>query len=490
MRSFQRFLCLMLAGIIMLCSTSALAVEESTSDTIVEPTLSPDAATYSEETPELLEEDQLIAYSAILIEADSGEAIFEKDADTIRYPASTTKIMTVLLALMMVEDLDQTVTVSETAVDIPSDSSTMSLSAGEEISFRDVLYGTMMVSANDGANVIAETVSGSIENFVDLMNQTAEIFGCTNTHFANPHGYHDENHYTTARDMAIIAREAMENETFRDIVATTSYTIGKTNKHRARSLTSRSTILIPSTTDSTNKYYYEYANGIKTGSHSKAGYCFVGSAEKDGVSLISVVLYTSRRGMWTDTKKLMEYGFSQYVSVSPVDLYNMNPITLEITGFSTSDTNMGKLQLTCVPADTEASNTKIVATQDEIDAMASNLRNTVLIEYTRDFTAPITAGETMGTMTYFTDSGQAVEYNLIASRSIAKRENAPKTIEEIVAEAEADPNPFPPLTVELVIYMVAPFFLLWLIIHLIRKLLRKRRVRNAKVPKPKSRYMK
>ncbi len=489
MRSFRRFVSVLLACTFLLCSCPALAVE-STGDTIVEPTLSPDAATYSEETPELLEEDQLIAYSAILVEENSGEVIFEKDADTVRYPASTTKIMTVLLALMMVEDLDQTVVVSETAVDIPSDSSTMSLTAGEELSLRDVLYGTMMISANDGANVIAETVSGSIANFVDLMNQTAEIFGCTNTHFANPHGYHDDNHYTTARDMAIIAREAMQNETFREIVGTTSFTIAKTNKHRARSLTSRSTILLTGTTDSPNKYYYQYATGIKTGSHSKAGYCFVGSAEKDGVNLISVVLYTSRRGMWTDTKKLMEYGFSQYVSVSPVDLYNMNPITLETSGFSLSDTAMGKLSLTCVAVDEEARNTRITATQDEIDAMASNLRSTVLIEYTRDFTAPITAGEIIGKMTYFTDSGKAVEYNLIASRSIAKRENAPKTLEEIVAETDADPNPFPPLTVELVAYMVVPIFLLWLVIHLLRKMMKKRRVHNAKVPKPKSRYMK
>lgn len=486
--SLKRVLCMLLAMLLLSCATPAVA--EETGDKIVEPTLSKDAAAYDAEHPELLEEDQLIAYSAILIAEDSGEVIFEKDADTLRYPASTTKIMTVLLGLMMVDDLNQTVTVSQRAVDVPADSSTMGLEAGEEINFTDLLYGTMLVSANDGANVIAETVSGSIENFVDLMNQTAEIFGCTSTHFANAHGYHDDNHYTTARDMAIIAREAMQNELFRTIVSTTNYTIAKTNKHRARSLTTRSTILLTGTAENPNKYYYPYATGIKTGSHSKAAYCFAGAAEKDGVRLISVVLYTARRGMWTDTKKLMEYGFSQYVSVSPVDLYNMNPITLETTGYSLSDSNMGKLLLTCVPVGAAASDTRITATQEEVDAMASNLRRTVLIQYNRDFAAPIEAGEVIGTMTYFPENGDPVEYNLIASRSVAKRENAPKTLEEIVAETDADPNPFPPFTAETVAYIVLPVAGLWLLLHLARKALRKRRVHNAKVPKPTSRHLK
>lgn len=366
----------------------------------------------------------------------------------------------------------------------------MGLSVGEEINFTDLLYGTMLVSGNDGANVIAETVSGSIGNFVDLMNQTAAIFGCTNTHFANAHGYHDDNHYTTARDMAIIAREAMKNETFRKIVGTTSYALPKTNIHRARTLTNRASILLSGTTDEPNKYYYQYATGIKTGSHSKAAYCFVGSAEKNGVSLISVVLYTSRRGQWTDTKKLMEYGFSQYVSVTPVDLYNMNPITLETTNYSLSDAAMGKLPLTCVPVDAAASAARITATQDQVDAMASNLRQTVLIEYQREFAAPIEAGEVIGVMTYFPEDGEPVEYNLIASRSIARRENAPKTLEEIVAETDADPNPFPPITLELALYALLPFLLLWLLIHILRRIVRKRRIHNARVPKPKSRYLK
>ena len=178
----------------------------ATPEKIPQPTLAPDAPEYDKEHPENLVPEQLYAASAILMTQDKGEVIFEKDADAVRYPASMTKILTVLLGILYVDDPEQMVTVSETAVNVPSDSSTMYLKAGEEIRFIDVLYGTMLLSANDGANVIAETVSGDIPHFVDLMNESAANIGCINTHFENAHGYHDDNHYSTARDIAIIAR--------------------------------------------------------------------------------------------------------------------------------------------------------------------------------------------------------------------------------------------------------------------------------------------
>ena len=200
--------------------------EAATSEPIPEPTLSPNAEKYDTEHPENLSADQLYAASAILISADTGEVIFEKDPDEIRYPASTTKILTVLLGIIMVDDLYQTVTVSESAVAVPEDSSTMHLHAGEEIRFIDVLYGTMLVSGNDGANVIAETVSGSIPAFVDLMNSTAQMYGCTNTHFMNPHGYHDDNHYSTARDLAYRVHTELGEKFIRAVNAKTKRTVG------------------------------------------------------------------------------------------------------------------------------------------------------------------------------------------------------------------------------------------------------------------------
>ncbi|MGN0778455.1 MAG: D-alanyl-D-alanine carboxypeptidase family protein [Aristaeellaceae bacterium] len=484
MTGARRVICGLLAMLAVVFSTlPACALE------VPEPTLSPDAATYDAEHPELLEEDQLYAVSAILIEANSGMVIFEKNADQVMYPASTTKIMTALLALMC-GDLDMTCTVSAEAITFYEDDvSTADLREGEQLSLRDLLYATLVQSANDAANVVAESVSGSISDFVNLMNEAAVTFGCTSTHFVNPHGLHDDSHYTTARDMAIITREALKDETFREMVSTTSYTCPRTNLVRARTWTNSNRLMIPSTSESTNKYYYPDAIGVKTGTTSKAGYCFVGAAERDGVELISVVFFTGQNARWADTIKLMNYGFSQYISVTPIDLYNMNPISIETTGFSLDDVAMGTLSLSCVPQDINATAT-IIATQDEVDLMASNLRETVLIEYSRDFVAPIQAGEVMGTMTYFPEDGDPVVYNLLANRSVAKRENAPLTLEEIVAMTEADPNPFPPLTLEMVLYLTLPFLFLWLMIRIMRKLIRRRRVHNARMPKIKNRYLK
>ena len=466
------------------------AASEATAEPIPEPTLSPNAEKYDPEHPENLSPDQLYALSAILMAADTGEVIFEKDPDEIRYPASTTKIMTVLLGIIMVDDVYQYVTVSDTAVAIPEDSSSMHLHAGEEIRFIDVLYGTMLVSGNDGANVIAETVSGSIPAFVELMNSTAQMYGCTNTHFMNPHGYHDDNHYSTARDLAIISREALQNDLFCEIAASVTWSIPKTNMQRARTITTKSKYMIPATEESPNKYYYPYAIGIKTGSHSQSGYCFAGAADKDGVRLVSVVMFTGDRARWADTIKLMDYGFSQYISVTPMDLYNMNPITIETNNYSTSDPNRGKILLSCQLQNPESVSPKIVSTSSEVKRMAANLKNIMVFQYARDFSAPITAGETIGTMTYYPQYGDPVVYLLTASRSVARRENVPKTLEEIVNETYADPNPLPPFSFNLLMIFLSPVIVIGILIGAIIFIRKRQRAHRMKAPKPSHRYVK
>ena len=460
-----------------------------TSEPIPEPTLSPDAADYDPEHPENLSPDQLYALSAVLMTQDKGEVIFEKDADAVRYPASMTKILTVLIGIQYVDDLYETVTVSESAVAVPSDSSTMYLKAGEEIRFIDVLYGTMLLSANDGANVIAETVSGSIPRFVALMNETAFSYGCYNTHFVNAHGYHDDNHYSTARDIAIIAREAMKNDIFREIAGSVSYQIPRTNMQRARTITTKTEYMLTGSEEKPNKYYYEYANGVKTGSHSHSGYCFAGSASKNGVELISVVMFTGKRARWADTIKLMNYGFSQYMSVTPVDLYNMKPITIETSNYSTSDTGRGKIRLICSPAE-GTGNVYIVSTKSDIKRMAENLKDIALIQYTRDFQAPVSAGEQMGTMTYYPEKGDPAVYILTASRDVEQRDNVPKTLEQIIDETYADPNPFPPFGFELALILFGPpVAVAGLVVFLIIRH-KKRGAHKLRAPKPVNRYVK
>jgi len=481
----KRTLCALFAALLF-CTLSISAYAEEVR--YIAPSLPSDADPYDPEHPELLDEDQLYAKSAILINAKTGEVIFEKDADAIMYPASTTKIMTILLGIMM-GNMDQEVYLSESAMyGIQDGDAVMDLDIGESIRFEDLLYGTFVRSANEGANLIAETVSGSVSAFADVMNEAAAMYGCTSTHFVNPNGLHDDAHVSTVRDMAKIAQAAMQNEKFRDIAKTYTYSLPQSNLHRARVLTHSSRRFFNPSLEE-NEYYYEYANGIKTGFHSRAGYCFVGSAEKDGIELISVVFYTSENGRWTDTKKLMEYGFSQFVSMTPMELYLENPITVETSGFALDDSGYGRLELG-IRARTGARAVYIVATKDEMESMARNLRQTALIEYTRDFAAPIEQGEVMGSFTYYpTDGGSPVSYDLVASRSIMRRENAPLTLEEIVALVYNDPNPFPPLSAELVLMIFLPVGGVFLGIKLIRRMLHKSgHHKKSRVPKPKNRF--
>ncbi len=491
---FMRLLCAAL--VFLYCCTAVLPVitpRIALAEEVeyVAPRLPSGVDPYDPEKPEELSPDQLYAKSAILIEATTGEVIMEKNADQIMYPASTTKILTVLLGIMM-GDMNQTVTMTETAMVYEEGVSEIDLDVGETINFADLLYATMVRSGNEGANLIAETIAGDQYSFAQMMNEAAAMYGCTNTHFTNANGLHDDNHYTTARDMAKIAQAAMQNDMFQAIAGTYTYTLPRSNLRRSRLLTGASSNWLNKNQETTEDYtstYYPYATGIKTGYHARAGYCYVGAAERDGVKLISVVFYTSNSGRWSDSRKLMEYGFSQFVSMTPQELYNENPIVVDTSGFSLEDENLGRLELTIQPrADQRTVN--IVATKAEMDAKARNLRQTVLVEYTRDFTAPITQGEIMGTLTYYPDDGgSAVVYDLVASRSILRRSNAPLTLEEIEHLVYSDPNPFPPLTLDILLLFMMPLFVVVAILLLLRRLFKRgRRYSRGRLPKAQNRH--
>ena len=298
-----------LAAVIALGCAPALPARAELAATAA-PTAAPAVETYDENNPQDLTEENIRGAAAVVMNAETGDLLFQKNADEILYPASTTKIMTCLLALEYGK-LDKAVKVPKQITKLPKDSSLVPLKAGEKTTLRDLLYGLMLRSGNDAAVTIAVAVSGSVSKFVERMNRRAQELGCTNTNFVNPHGYHNKKHYSTARDLAIIAREAMKNAEFRKIVSATGYTLAKTNKHKKRKLTTSDAMLLES-----SPHYYPYEIGIKTGYHSKAGQCFVGAAEKDGVTLIAVTLKSSKSGRWTDTRRLMEYGFSMLGSDS------------------------------------------------------------------------------------------------------------------------------------------------------------------------------
>ena len=264
------------------------------------------------------EELSLDAESVVLMDAESGAVLYQKNMNDQHYPASITKIMTVYLAVSQGQK-EQVLTASDTAIDqIDRQSSHIWLDYGEEIRLIDACYATMMASANDTSNVLAEAISGSQQEFAELMNQTAQQAGALNTHFTNAHGLPDENHYTTAYDMAMITRMAMKNEDFRDIFGAVKYSMEPTNKQEeVRYFASGNEML------KKGEFFYPQANGGKIGWTQDAGYTMVTTAVQDDVELIAVVMKNSRKeARYTDTKALFDYGFANYRKiVIPADRF-------------------------------------------------------------------------------------------------------------------------------------------------------------------------
>ena len=449
---------------------------------------------YDENYPELLSEGHLTASSVILIEADTGRVIFEKNPDQRMYPASTTKILTVWLALTMGESLEDgletRLPLSENAVNLAPDESSAKFAAGENVRLIDLCYAAILVSGNDAATAIAEGLGGSVESFAGMMNEAAYALGCYSTHFVNANGLHDENHYTTARDLATLSRIAMQNEDFRMIVSTPSYTLPKDNIYRARAIVNGNNFVAESKDENKKNRYYPDSTGIKTGTTSAAGNCLVASATRDGVSLIAVVLgSTSDTSRYEDAIKLMNYGFSQYLSTSIAEIYLRNPRVVDIRGFDLSDPQVGRLSLEIRLQSTGVSDV-IVTSREEMEYWVQNFSSYTVTEFTRELQAPITQGEVMGTLTYYNESGQPLIYDLVASRSIAAREQLFPSLDQLIADAENDPNPFPRITVELVaLYLVLPVLSVIAAVRLLKALFRLiRKRKKVKAVKPTSRY--
>lgn len=253
--------------------------------------------------------------SAVAIDADTGIVLSGKDVTKKVYPASTTKILTAILALENL-DLDKSVVVSKTAISIPWDSSRIYLKEGEVVTVSDLLYGLLLESGNDAANVLAESVSGSISEFVKLMNTKLQELGCTNTHFANAHGYSDDDHYTTALDMAKILKYCIKNDTFVKIFSTKEYTMDATNKTNSKRYFTNTNRLIQTKEDSIYSRYYKYCIGGKTGYTDEAGKTLVTYGVKDNKNVIVTVFNGGTvegiDARYTDAINLFEYAFNNF----------------------------------------------------------------------------------------------------------------------------------------------------------------------------------
>ena len=250
-----------------------------------------------------LKESYLYADHVCLINAQTGETLFEKAADETAEPASTTKIVTLLTALSLC-DPDEVVVIPSAAADVPADSTLVPLRPGETMTMRDLLYAMMIRSGNDAANAIAVLCSGSVEAFAEEMNRLAATLGMGNSHFVNAHGYTAEGHYTTARDLVKAARYGMTHTLFSRIVTCLKYTLPADDPKDVRVLTSKWEIFDPE-----SEYYIPHAAGVKSGYASSAGFCYVGAYQENGVTLIAAVLGCRGRNMaWTDLKRLFAYG--------------------------------------------------------------------------------------------------------------------------------------------------------------------------------------
>ena len=222
---------------------------------------------------------QIYSAGSVLMDASTGKVLLQKDMNLQLYPASTTKILTAIIAIEKL-DLTSKLTASRSAImAIPSGYSNAGIKVGESLSVNDLLEMFLIHSANEVGYIFAEEISGNIENFANLMNQKALELGCTNTHFTNPSGIHDVNHYSTAYDMALIAKYCMRNETFRNIVNKKSCKFSATDLYPEERYFKNTNSLL----DSSNRYYYEYAIGIKTGFTTQAKNCLIAGAKKDGI---------------------------------------------------------------------------------------------------------------------------------------------------------------------------------------------------------------
>ena len=266
--------------------------------------------------------------SAIVMEINSGCILYEKNSDEVNYPASITKIMTTMLALEE-SGMDEVVTFSDDAINgNQGDTSHIARDYGEKMTMEQCLYGVMLESANECAYAVGEHVGmklgGDYRTFIDLMNEKAKELGCTNTHFNNANGLPDENHWTSAHDMALISAAAYKNEAFREIVGKRNYQIPPTNKHDEITHLNNHHAMISN--HRTREYLYEYCTGGKTGYTTAAGSTLVTFAEKDGLALVCVVMRTNGKDQYIETTRLFEYCFQNFHAVS---LAEMESSTIE-----------------------------------------------------------------------------------------------------------------------------------------------------------------
>ena len=357
--------------------------------------------------------DEISTYSptVLLMESKTGKVIFEKNAHEKMYPASTTKIMTAILTLENCELTDKATASYEAIYTVPVGYSNANIQVGEELTVNQLLNVLMVGSANEAANILAEHIAGSVSSFATMMNSKASELGCENTHFVNANGVHNTDHYTTAYDLALMGRYAMQNETFRKLVSTTFYTLPATNKYdkNDRVFGNTNELIKKDDSDRVDNYYYKYCNGIKTGFTNAAKNCIVASAQKDGIEYIVVIMgaESTENGLsarYIDCKNLFNYAFENYTVKT---LYEKNSVlkSVKVSGASLTTRNLNAL----------VENEISVVVRNNTDV--SNINPTV--EINPELKAPISANTVIGKVTYNID-GHEYSSNLLAANDVVE----------------------------------------------------------------------
>lgn len=337
--------------------------------------------------------DGMYAKAYCLIDADSGRTLLGSNENEKLPMASTTKIMTCILALETGK-MKSKVKVSSYAASMPDVQ--LNMQAGDTFYLKDLLYSLMLESHNDTAVAIAEHIGGTVEGFAELMNRKAEQLGCTDTNFVTPNGLDDKNHYTTAKELCIIASYAIQNPDFLDIIQTPSYQFQNCKGNRSYAVNNHDGFLTR----------YSGAIGIKTGFTGTAGYCFCGAAKRNGKTLITSVLacgWPPNKGYkWVDTKKLMDYGFENFETVTIKK--QEPPKTLPVTGGTDATLSLSR---------TSYPKVSVMLCRNDTITTKINLPETL--------TAPIRQGDIIGYEEYYLNDELLYQYPLTAKNTIPKR---------------------------------------------------------------------
>jgi len=352
-------------------------------------------------------EPTLEGEAAILLDLTTGEILYEKNADERLYPASTTKMMTCILALEHL-DMNKVLTMDDEVH--ATGGSVLGLKDGENISVKDLVNALMVRSANDCGVGIAKGVSGSVSDFANEMNAKAKELGCTGTHFVNPHGLHADDHYTTARDLSIIAQYCMKNETFREIVKQPNYTVPATNMNE-EVLVVNTNYMLYDESDANRIYVgnelryckYEGCIGIKTGYTSQAGGCLVAAATRGNTTLLSVVLKSSTYGRFADSIKLLDWGFENYRTLNVASAgMDLGTIPVKKGEFNKVGTELASDIFITVPNDAADS---VIQQDPRLDESVK---------------APVAAGTVVGKYVIVESGTEVAEYDIITTADIAE----------------------------------------------------------------------